>query len=196
MKEVFQNKLINSQCLTDGIEPPHITCPIRSVSTLANVPSLTTFCIPSIRPLVANYSFGRLHQGATLDFLANSLLVASLQAIVNSVSVMFNLLAEAVGRLPSRVQLVLAEDCYYPPMNHKMLRSQLFSTLRNKLYSKGLLSVPFTNLFFTPYKSTLRSDCHFYIALLRNYVRRQQRIRTPFPISLRQALQEDCCALT
>ncbi|WZP35058.1 hypothetical protein [Enterococcus phage vB_Efs10_KEN05] len=30
-------------------------------------------------------------------------MVASLQAIVNSVSVMFNLLAEAVGRLPLRV---------------------------------------------------------------------------------------------
>ncbi|WLG15351.1 hypothetical protein [Enterococcus phage PEF7b] len=35
--------------------------------------------------------------------MANSLLVTSLQAMVNSVSVMFNLLAEAVGRLPSRV---------------------------------------------------------------------------------------------
>lgn len=134
MKEVFQNKLINSQCLTDGIEPPHRT-----------YPKGTTFCIPNIRPLVANSSFRRLHQGATLDFLANSLLVTSLQALVNSVQVMFNLLAEAAGRLPSRVQLVLAEDCYYPPMIHKMLRSQSFSTLRNKLYSKGLLSVPFTN---------------------------------------------------
>lgn len=145
MKEVFQNKLINSQCLIDGIEPPHRT-----------YPRWTTFCISSIRLLVANSSFRRLHQGATLDFLANSLFVASLQAMDNSVSVMFNLLAEAVGRLPLRVQLVLAEDCYYPPMDNKMLRSQSFSTLRNKLYSKGLLSVPFTNLFFTPYKSTLR----------------------------------------
>lgn len=145
MKEVFQNKLINSQCLIDGIEPPHRT-----------YPRWTTFCIPSIRLMVANSSFRRLHQGATLDFLANSLFVASLQAMDNSVSVMFNILAEAVGRLPSQVQLVLAEDCYYPPMDNKMLRSQSFSTLRNKLYSKGLLSVPFTNLFFTPYKSTLR----------------------------------------
>ncbi|WYA79020.1 hypothetical protein [Enterococcus phage Toszka] len=46
----FLNELINSQCLMDGIEPPHRT-----------YPKGTTFCIPNIRPLVANSSFRRLH---------------------------------------------------------------------------------------------------------------------------------------